>query len=126
MITHNIDVNVEDRFRFDSKYTYTYVLWACSLGLIAEFIVVLIFYTDDSKVSKTQQWQAGMNRAIFCLTIVNLMILFLLVSMEDFKFAIQCFRDVRSSKTVKLACFGVFLLFWVLLGTVGVSFWLFP
>ncbi len=126
MISHKIDPNhVEDRFSHITKDVFGITTFVFCLCLLAELMVVLIFFTDDSKLSKEPNWQSGMKKAIFCLTIVNLMIALVLISMEDFKFVIQFFKNARESKTLKSGCCLVFLLCWVILGTVGLSFWLF-
>lgn len=125
MITHNIDARVEDRFTCNSKNTYPWVVASCMVTLIAELLLVLVFLIDDGEASKTLQWQVNMKRSIFCTAVMNLMIIWMLTSMDESKVVLKFFRDLRSSRTVKLLCFGVFLLLLSIFGAVVVSFWLF-
>jgi len=115
-------MNPEDRFAYIDKFSIlTMVLILC---LIVEFVVVLLYFVENPKISTKPEWQVDMKRAMFCLTLSNVTLAVAICRMEESKIWIQCFKETLASRTIRSICWFLGLLIVIVLCSVGVSFWI--
>jgi hypothetical protein len=117
-----MNLHTEDKFKHvDRFFILTMVFVLC---LIVEFVVVLLYFVEDPKISTKPEWKVDMKRAIFCLTLSNVTLAVGICRMEESKIWIQCFKETLVSKTIRSICWFLGLLIVIVLCSVGVSFWI--
>ena len=122
MNSHKMNSHVEDRFAYIDKFAIITIMF--TLCLVVESVVVLLYFVEDPKISTKPEWQVGMKRSIFCLTILSLILAVVICRMEESKIWIQCVKETLASRTIRSIFYFLVLLSVIVLCSVGVSFWI--